>query len=362
MKYPLYIPSLVGNEKKYVNECLDSTWISSKGKFVDQFESMFADFTGAKHALTCSNGTVALHLALLGLDIKAGDEVIVPTFTYVASVNAINYVGATPVFVDSLSDTWQVDPKSVEAAITEKTKAIMVVHLYGQACDMDSIMEIAKKHNLYVIEDSAEAMGSTYKETHVGTIGDVGTFSFYGNKTITTGEGGMVITNNPELAKKMKHLKMQGVVDYREYWHDVVGYNYRMTNICAAIGVAQMEHIDKILAKKRQIAMWYNEFLQDTPVTMHAEQEETVHSYWMCSILAPDAASRDELRAYLKEQEVETRPTFCLSHEMPMYHSDSEFPVAKDLSARGMNIPSHPGLTKEEVKEISVIISNFFTK
>ena len=241
MRIPVYQPELSGNEKKYVNECLDTTWISAKGRFVKDFENGFAGYLGVNHAVSVCNGTVALHLALMTLGIGEGDEVILPSLTYVASANAVTYTGAKPVFADSLYESWQIDPKDIERKITEKTRAIMVVHLYGQPCDMDAIMKIAHEHNLFVVEDCAEAFGSKYKGRYVGSFGDIAAFSFYGNKTITTGEGGMVVTNDRQLAERAAHIKDQGMSAEREYWHDIIGYNYRMTNICAAIGLAQLE-------------------------------------------------------------------------------------------------------------------------
>lgn len=354
-KIPLYQPSLTGNEKKYVNECLESTWISSKGEFIAKFEEKFASYTGVKYAATVSNGTVALHLALLALGIGPGDEVIVPTLTYIASVNAISYTGATPVFVDSLPDTWQMDPHAVKSNLSERTKAIMVVHLYGHPCDMDAIMEIARKNNLYVIEDCAEAIGSKYKGLHVGTFGDIGTFSFFGNKTITTGEGGMVVMNNEELHHRASHLKGQGLAMGREYWHDVIGYNYRMTNICAAIGLAQLEQVQTFLMKKRQIANWYAEEFAGCPnLEFQREIGDLYNSYWMCSILVDEPRKRAVLRCRLAEKGIETRPFFWPVHLMPMYCKKNEhFPVAEDLAARGINVPSYPMLTKEQVHFVS---------
>ncbi|MBS1736702.1 MAG: DegT/DnrJ/EryC1/StrS aminotransferase family protein, partial [Bacteroidetes bacterium] len=227
MKIPIYQPSLSGKEKKYVLDCLDSTWISSKGKYIPLFENAFADFTAIKHAASVCNGTVALHVALVALGIGPGDEVIVPTFTYIASVNAITYTGATPVFVDSLPKTWQMDTEDVERKITNKTKAIMAVHLYGQPCDLDALKTIADNNKLFLIEDCAEAIGTYYKGKHVGGFGDIACFSFFGNKTITSGEGGMVLSNNEELLNKVAHLKGQGLAKNREYWHDLIGFNYR---------------------------------------------------------------------------------------------------------------------------------------
>ena len=239
-KYPVYQPNLSGNEMKYVQECLNSTWISSKGKFINQFENQFSKFTGIKNSVSVSNGTVALHVALLALGIGKDDEVIVPTFTYIASVNAIHYTGAKPSFVDSNPDTWQIDTKKIEEKITSKTKAIMAVHIYGHPCEMDELLRIARKHNLFLIEDCAEALGTFYKGKHAGLFGDISTFSFFGNKTITTGEGGMVCTNDKNLADLCFRIKGQGLAKNQEYFHDMIGYNYRMTNICAAIGSAQL--------------------------------------------------------------------------------------------------------------------------
>ena len=256
-KIPIYAPNLSGNEKKYVLDCLDSTWISSKGEYINRFETAFASYIDSKHAASVCNGTVALHLALVALGIGPDDEVIVPTLTYIASVNSIVYTGAKPVFVDSLASSWQMDTEDVKRKITAKTKAILCVHLYGQACNMDELVKIAKENNLYLIEDCAEAIGSKYKNQHVGTFGDVATFSFFGNKTITTGEGGMVTTNDETIHDRLVHFKGQGLAKHREYWHDVVGYNYRMTNICAAIGLAQLERVEEVLKRKKEIIYFF---------------------------------------------------------------------------------------------------------
>jgi len=353
-KIPVYQPSLSGNEKKYVNECLDSTWISSKGKFVSEFESSFAEYVGVKNATTVSNGTVAIHLALLALGIGEGDEVIVPTLTYISSVNTIVYTRATPVFVDSLQDSWQIDPQDVIKKITPRTKAIMAVHLYGHPCDMDALVEICKKNNLFLIEDCAEAIGTLYKGKHVGTFGDVSTFSFFGNKTITTGEGGMVITNDETLHDRAVHFKGQGLAKHRQYWHDVIGYNYRMTNICAAIGLAQLENVASVLAEKKRVADTYRKCLENTSVVFHNPiGDDIYHSYWMCSILAQDAKQRDLVRTHLENEGIETRPLFYPVHTMPMYSTQYQrHPVAENLGWRGMNLPSYPGLKTEEIEFI----------
>jgi len=354
IKYPVYQPQLVGNEKKYVNECLDSSWISSKGKFVNQFENEFSNFVGTNYGTAVCNGTVALHLALLGLGIGEGDEVIVPTLTYIASVNSITYTNATPVFVDSLEDTWQIDPEDVKRKITSKTKAVMAVHLYGHPCNMTALKKLCDEYNLFLVEDCAEAIGSKYKGQHVGTFGDVATFSFYGNKTITTGEGGMVLTNDVALHDRIVHLKGQGLAKDREYWHDAIGYNYRMTNICAAIGVAQLEQIESVLSKKRQIASWYLEFLKDTPYIFHGESDDVLHSYWMNTILLPEEMERDALKHFLIDKGIETRPMFYPIHTMPIYSKkNTKYQVAEKLAKRGMNLPSYPSLSREDIIQIT---------
>jgi perosamine synthetase len=359
-KIPVYQPCLNGNEKKYVNDCLDSNWISSKGKYVSLFEKELANYVNSKYATGVCNGTVALHLALVALGIGTGDEVIVPTLTYIASVNAIVYTGATPIFVDSLPDTWQINPQEVKKSITPKTKAIMAVHLYGHPCELSVLKEIADEHRLFLIEDCAEAMGSKYLNSHVGTFGDIATFSFYGNKTITTGEGGMVITNDQTIFERAIHFKGQGLAKYREYWHDVIGYNYRMTNICAAIGLAQLERINEILANKRRIAELYKELLKDTKFQVHPELGNVYHSYWMVSILVPLTHERDQVRKHLANAGVETRPVFYPVHTMPMYSQKYQrHKVAEDIGWRGINLPSYPDLQTEEIVYISEVLRDF---
>jgi perosamine synthetase len=360
---PLYQPDLSGNEKRYVLECLDSTWISSKGKFIAEFENGFAEYVGVKHAIAVANGTVALHLALVTLGIGPGDEVIVPTLTYIAAVNSIAYTGATPVFVDSIRDTWQVDPEDVRRKITPRTKAIMAVHLYGHPCEMDALQKIAREHDLFLVEDCAEAFGTKYKSTMVGGFGDISCFSFFGNKTITTGEGGMVVSNDQTLFERARHFKGQGLAAHREYWHDVIGYNYRMTNICAAIGLAQLERANEFLAKKRELAIAYQKQLQGVPVECQAEATGCTNSFWMNSILVKDPDDRDKLRAHLRERGIETRPLFYPVHTMPMYSSRYQrHPVAEDLAWRGINIPSWPGLTAAQIKSITSSIAGYFGK
>jgi len=358
---PVYQPFLFGREKEYVNECLDTTWISSRGSFISRFEEAFAKYVGSLHATTVCNGTVALHLAMAALGLKAGDEVIVPSLTYIATVNTVLQTGASVVYADSLANGWNIDPEDVRKKITPKTKAVMAVHLYGLPCDMDALTAICKEHNLLLIEDCAEAFGTLYKGRHVGTFGDAGTFSFFGNKTITTGEGGMVAMRDPAMHERAAHLKNQGVSKTREYWHDTLAYNYRMTNIQAAIGLAQIEQAEGIIAKKRQLATWYREGLAGLPISIQPELDDCFHTYWMCSALTETTEHRNGVRAALKVAGIETRPLFPPAHTMPHCASDIDLPIAVKLSACGMNLPSYPALTQEQVTQICAVIRTYFT-
>ncbi|THV23062.1 DegT/DnrJ/EryC1/StrS family aminotransferase [Peteryoungia ipomoeae] len=361
-KIPVYQPQLDGNVSTYVNECLSSGWISSRGEFISRFEEAFAQYVGAEAATTVSNGTVAIHLALEALGVGPGDEVIVPSFTYIASVNTIIQSGAIPVFVDSLTETLQVDPALIEAAITPRTKAVMAVHLYGHPCDMDAIVAICQNRRLYLIEDCAEGFGSRWKGQHVGTFGDAATFSFFGNKTITTGEGGMVIARDPEVMERCRRLKSQGVSPTREYWHDMLGFNYRMTNIQAAIGLAQLERADEFLASKTKLAETYAERFASLPVRTHVPVGEVTHSYWMCSLLVDDSRIRDDLRSHLSRAGIETRPFFAMAHHMPHCRTEQVLPIGEDLSARGINLPSYPGLSSEQIERICESVSGYFER
>lgn len=348
-KIPVYKPSITDVERAYVNECLDDEWISSLGKFITRFENNFANYIGIDYAVSVSNGTTALHAALLAVGIGPGDEVIIPTLTYVATANSVSYTGARPVFVDCDPKTWQMDPDDIRRVLSSKTRAILPVHLYGHPCDMTSICQIAQEKGLLVIEDCAEALGSYFGDQHVGTFGDIATFSFYGNKTITTGEGGMVVTNNSNLAERTRHLKGQGLARSREYWHDIIGYNYRMTNICAAIGCAQLERIEETLARKYEIAMRYRERLSEI-VQFQAESEGVTHSHWMICFLVERAAHRDVVRSFLDSEGIETRPVFYPIHAMPMYsRSFRRMSNSDDIGSRGVNLPSFPDLTNDQV-------------
>lgn len=360
---PVYQPALDGNELKYVEDAVRSSWISSRGAYIDRFESDFCRLTGVAHATTVTNGTVALHAALLALGIGEGDEVIVPTFTYVASANAIRYVGATPVFCDLESGYWQMDPASIEAQITPRTKAIVVVHLYGHPAPMAQIRAIADKHGLKIIEDCAEALGSRIGDQHVGSFGDIATYSFFGNKTITTGEGGMVVSNNAELINKVRKIKSQGLSGDREYWHDMVAHNFRMTNVTAAIGCAQLERFSELLDAKRHLAMKYRRVLRNTPLRFLTEKRGCTNGFWMVAALARSPEELTALRAHLKEQQIETRPLFPTVHMMPMYGGhQGQFPRAEALSPLGLNLPSWPNLPEEDFQRICHAIRDFYEK
>ena len=367
MKYKsyLYEPVTGSVEKKLVNDCLNTNWISSKGKYIEKFEKRFSSFIKTKYSITVSNGTAALHLALLSLDIKENDEVIVPTFTYISPVNAIKYVGANVKFIDSKLDTWQIDENKLEKMINKKTKAVIVPHLYGQVSEIEKISTICKKKKIFLVEDCAEAFGCYYKKKHVGIFGDVSTFSFFGSKTITTGEGGMVITNSKKIADKVFKLKMVGVIKNRYYWHDVIGYNYRMTNICAAIGLGQLINAKTILKKKRRVFKNYNFFLKNTNLQTNKEIRNTRSSYWLINVFLTSKRIRDGLAKYLKRNKIETRNTFNLVHNMPMYFKKNQknfFPNAQILSDTGLSLPSGPKLSKLEIKKISFLVKNYVDK
>ena len=350
-------PILNGNERKYVDECIDTGWISANGRFVQEFENKFAEFCGVKYALACSNGTVSLHLALVALGIGPDDEVIMPTLTYIATANAVKYCGATPVFVDSEIDTWNISIEAIEKAITRKTKAIIPVHLYGLACNMDEICRIAKKYGLFVIEDAAEAHGAEWNGQKVGSIGDIGSFSFFGNKIITTGEGGMVTTNNEELYEKMKHFRSQGVSPQKRYWHTMVAYNYRMTNLQAAVGLAQLENIHWHLEQRSRVNKLYEKHLRNLGnlISVQKVPDKATHVYWMNSVILSDEVKkeRDIVMEEIEAKNVEMRPLFYPMHIMPPYRDSSVIaPNAERLSSRGINLPSHGLLEEEHIEYI----------
>lgn len=365
-KSPHFIPIsnivLSNNEEKYVTDAVRSSWISSLGKYVNQFESDFASYLGVQHAVTVSNGTVALHLALKALDIGPGDEVIVPSLTFAATVNAVLHAGAVPVLVDSLPDHWNMDPAEVERAVSPATKAIIPVHLYGHPCDMDAIMEIADKYKLYVIEDAAEAHGAECQGKKVGGLGHIGCFSFYGNKVITTGEGGMCVTNDAQLNDRMRRLRDHGMSKSRRYWHEEVGFNYRLTNLNAAIGVAQLEQIDVILARRAQIATLYENGSQGIRGLLTiSESPHGKKIDWLFCVFIDELfpMNRDALILKLKEYNADARPTFYPVHIMPPYQNLKKIGELRNSSKfglSGINLPLYPTLADEDVHYIVKVL------
>jgi perosamine synthetase len=359
---PVWEPVLDGNEERYVLDCLETNWISSLGRYITRFEEAFAAWCGMPHAVACSSGTAALHLSLVALGIGPGDEVIIPDFTLIVSANTVLLAGARPVLVDVDPKTWCLDPAKVEEKITPSTRAVMAVHMYGHPCDMTAIADIARRHNLAVIEDCAEAHGAEIAGRKVGTFGDAGCFSFYGNKILTTGEGGMVLVRDAALAAKLRLLRDQGFEPPR-FVHRVVGFNYRLTNVQAAIGLAQTEKADEKVRLKREIASRYLALLafrDDVEVPFEAAGAKNV--YWMFGVkLGPAfAQGRDAVMDELKASGVETRAFFCPMHRQPVFQDGDprypdvrgEYPVSDDLWNRGLYLPSGLGLTREQAGEV----------
>ncbi len=361
---PLYKPYLNFLEKKNVYKCLKTKWISSKGEFVEKFENKFKKLFNYKYSLTVNNGTAALHLAVMALGIKKGDEVIVPSLTYVATANAISYTGAKVVLVDVNLNDWQISIESIKKNITKKTKAIVLVHLYGQPCDINPIIRLARKKRIKVVEDCAEALGSKYHNKFVGSFGDTASFSFYGNKTITTGEGGMVVCKSKRIYKKILKLKSQGLnLNSKKYYdHDIIGYNYRMTNICASIGLAQLSKLNSIIKKKINIFKKYKKFLSKYPIKFHEQNNNTFHTFWLINILCKNFIERNKLINFLKSKSIETRPVFIPMHKLKMYNIKKKLNNSDLISNSGISLPSFPSLKSNEIKYISTQIINFFKK
>lgn len=349
---PVAEPLLGDKELEYITDCVKSGWISSLGKYVRNFENRFAAFCGTDYGVATFNGTVALHLLAATLNIGPGDEIIMPSLTYVATANAFRYTGATPVFVDSEPETWNLDPAAVAAAITPRTRAIVAVHLYGHPAQMEPLQAIATGHNLLLLEDAAEAHGAVYRNQPVGSLGDAAIFSFYGNKIITTGEGGILVTNNRAWAERAFFLENQGRYSDNPYWHPEVGYNYRMTNLQAAIGLAQLERVEEMIAIRRRNAAHYSQRLAQIPgLTLPPEKEWATNVYWMYSVLIEDAfgLDRDTVRARLRLAGIDTRPFFYPVHTLPMYQTGQSLPVAEALGRCGINLPSAATLTLDQI-------------
>jgi len=359
---PVCEPTLKGNELKYVTDCVNTTWISSAGKYIKEFEDGFSKFCGTKYGIACSNGTIAIHLALESLGLGKGDEVMIPTFTMIATANAVVYCGAKPVLIDSEKETWGMDPKLIEEKITERTKAILPVHIYGHPCDMDPIKEIAKKHKLWIVEDAAEAHGAEYKGKKVGSIGDIGCFSFYGNKILTTGEGGMCVTNNKKLAERARLLRNHAFIEPR-FLHNELGFNYRMTNVQAAIGLAQLERAEELVAARIKNAALYNSLLKDVEgITLPPKKDWAKNVYWMYGILIEKefGLTRDDVMKKLYNAGIETRSFFIPMHKQPLYQKNDqrfpdtrgEYPIADELSRKGLYLPSSSSLTEKQIHTV----------
>ena len=365
---PVNAPLLSPNAKKYVDECIRSGWVSSAGSYIGRFENAFASFIGVKHAVSVTNGTAALHLALVALNVGPGDEVIVPDLTIISCALAVLYTGAKPVFVDVEKSTGTMDPALLEKQITKRTKAIMVVHLYGHPARMDEILRIARRHNLTVIEDAAEAHGALYNNRKAGGIGHVGCFSFYANKIVTTGEGGMVVTNSARINTRLRLLKDLAHSPKRRFLHEYIGYNYRMTNMQAALGLAQLEQVEGYIEKKRWMAGQYKKLLSDiTDIELPIEKPGIKSVYWMYALTVKRGAklTRDDVRKQLAKKGVDTRDFFIPLHAQPVLRklrlgNGGRYPISQDLSKRGLYIPSGLAITMQQITSVSRAMHEIF--
>ncbi len=371
---PLCVPEIRGNEWKYVKECLDTNWVSYAGEFVDRFERVVADYGGCKYGVATVNGTAALHVALLVVGVEADDEVLVPALTFIAPANAVRYVGAWPVFIDAEPEYWQMDPEKVtdflekecrwaNGELRNKTsgrrvKAVLPVHILGHPCDMDAILEAARKFELVVIEDATESLGARYKGRPVGHLGDIACFSFNGNKIITTGGGGMIVTDNPAWASKSKYLTTQAKDDSVEYVHKEIGYNYRLTNIQAAMGCAQMELLDDFLAAKRRVAKLYTEALHSTAgITPMREASWARSTFWLFTVLVEEAEYDEDSRALMRrlgQNGIQSRPLWQPLHRSPVYEAMEacQDGIADKLNRCALSLPSSVGLTETEIRTV----------
>ena len=366
-KLPLVEPSLGGNELKYVSECIKTNWISSQGSFVSKFETDFARYHDAQHAIAVSSGTTALQLALTSMGIGKGDEVITPNLTFGASANAIIHTGATPVFADICEDNWTLDPSSVLQNITPNTRAIMPVHLYGVPVDMISIMQIAEQYNLMVIEDCAESLGASISDKLTGTFGTTSAFSFFANKTITTGEGGMVMTNDDKIANRMRLLRDHGMRKDRRYWHEEAGFNFRLTNMQSAVGCAQLERLDDFLSHRQKLGQIYNEnLIKLDEIKIQEFGSDRVSSYWLYSIcIDPNCGyARDEFIHELAKEGIESRPVFYPLDQQPAYSSFKRYhcPISERISSFGVSLPTSNNMDMEEALRVCRSIKTILSR
>jgi perosamine synthetase len=367
---PVNEPLLDGNEKKYLLECIETGWISSEGPFISQFEEKFAARVGRKHGIAVTNGTAAIDAAIDALDIGRGDEVIMPTFTIISCINQIVRCGATPVLVDSDRYTWNMDVKAIEARISARTKAIMVVHIYGLPVDMDPVLTIAKRHSLKVIEDAAEMHGQTYKGQPCGSFGDISTFSFYPNKHLTTGEGGMIVTDDDELAETCRSLRNLCFQPSKRFVHQRLGWNLRMTNMQAALGLAQLERLPEFVARKRAMGRQYNSLLGDLQCLQLplAQTEYAENIYWVYALLLDESTgmTADTVMKRLAVKGIGTRPFFYPMHQQPVlrrmnFFEGEQYPVAERLSRQGFYVPSGMALNEDQIERCATAIRGALT-
>jgi perosamine synthetase len=362
---PMAVPVLGDKEIAYVVDAVRTGWISSQGRYVTEFEDGFSRYCGAAHGIAVTSGTTALHLALAVLGAGPGDEVILPPITHIACINAVRIVGATPVLADCDATTWGLSPAAVQDKITARTKAIMPVHLYGHPVDLDPLLELAEERGIYLVEDAAEAHGAEYKGRRIGSLGHLTCFSFYANKIITTGEGGMIVTNDAKLAARARKLRDQAYEKERRFWHTEMGFNYRLTNVQAAIGLAQLERITEFVETRRRSAKLMNELLRDEPgITLPPEQPWAKNVYWMYSALIDRerfGMGRDELMVELKKRGIDSRPFFFPLHQQALYQKDfkgERYPVAEGLAQKGINLPSGNELTEVDIRRIAGAIKS----
>lgn len=358
---PVNQPLIAKNASKYVLNCLKTGWISSVGQYINKFEEEFSRFCNCQYGVSCTNGTAAIHLALESLGIGKDDEVIIPTFTMVATAFAVTYTGAKPVLVDCEKDTYNINPQLIEEKITPHTKAILPVHIYGHPVDIDPILKLAKKYNLYVIEDAAEIHGGKYKNKPAGSLGDIGCFSFYANKIVTTGEGGMIVTNNKRIYEKARQIKDLCHSPKKRFLHTDIGFNYRMTNLQAALGLAQLEEVKKYIKIKRRMAKKYNEGLKNIKgLILPVEKDYAFNVYWMYAVLVDEkkfGITAPKLRQKLYEEGVDTRAFFIPMHQQPVFKKmglfkSEKYPVADYVAKRGIYLPSGLALTNKQINQV----------
>ena len=361
-------PLITKNAKKYINDCIDSEWISSAGKYLEDFEKKWSNYCGADEGIAVTNGTSALQVAFKSLNLQPGDEVIMPSFTIISCATAIIEAGGKPVLVDCYPDTWCLNIEQMKEKVNNRTKAILVVHMFGHPAEMDPIIKIVKRHNLYLVEDAAEAHGATYNNKRVGSFGDLACFSFYANKLITTGEGGMVLSNNKKLTKKIRSLRNLSFRSDRRFYHTEIGYNYRLTNMQAAIGISQIENLQNHIDIKRKNTFLYNNIIRkmDLPLRLPSENENSKSVFWMYGVVLKNKKLNAKILAEkLENRGIETRPLFLGMHQQPVLKkmklfNNEKFPVTEELSRFGLYLPSGLKLNKKKIDFICNVLKDIF--